>query len=119
MRVASIAIAMARIMVPSARVERHAVHDVVMIAGWIEDQRRGLRLTDAVGGARHDGMLPDRPWREGEGEGAESEAAEILFESRGAPDHAAIGRYFHRADAVAAVPRDACDHHRCARLNRR
>src|SRR5262249_57388267 len=92
----------------SRDVERHAVHDVVMVAGRIGDERRRLGLPDDVAGARHHRELAALG-RDREAERAEREAPEILAERRLLPGLAAVGRHLDRADAVAAVPRDAAD----------
>src|ERR1035437_4006071 len=84
------------------------LHDVVVIAGRIEDQLGGLALANLVDGVDHHGVLAafgverkaPRPERVG---------AEVLAQSRGHPRLAAVGRDFHRADAVAAVPGHAAD----------
>src|SRR6266446_1685632 len=113
------AMAMVRMIFSSARIQRHAVHDVVVVPGGIVDQLRGLALTDLVGGARHDRLLASRPGRESERPGAESEAAEILPERCGDPGLAGVARHFDCADAIARIPGDAADINRPAKAHAR
>src|ERR1051326_2946994 len=93
----------------STHIERHAVHDVVMISGRVGDELRGLALADLVGCARHHGLLALGGRREGEGERPEREAPEILAERGSRPGLAAVSGDLDGLDAIAAVPGDARD----------
>src|ERR1019366_6722122 len=92
---------------PSRR-QRDVLHDVVVIAGRVEDQLGGLALAELVGGVDHHRVLA-LLGGELEAPRPEREAAEILTQCRGAPSLAAIGRHLHRTDAIAAVPGHAAD----------
>src|SRR6266550_4961532 len=91
----------------SCRDERHGLDDVVVIAGRIGDQGRCLALANLVRSARHDYVLASRSRRKPITPGAKRELAEIILpQRRGGPCLPAVDRRLHRADAVAAVPRD-------------
>src|SRR5262245_28985325 len=90
-----------------------------MVAGRILDQLGGLGLADLAGGARHYRLLAGPLRSEFGAEGAEGKAADILAQRCRDPGRAAVARYLDRADAIAAVPGDAADGDRSARLHRR
>src|SRR6266849_7338428 len=102
----------------SGRGEGDAVHDVVMVAGEIGDQFCRLRLANLVRGPRHYDVFALALWREARAEGAESEAADVFPERRRHPSLAAVGRNLDGSNAVAAVPGNAADGDRGARLHR-
>src|SRR3569832_1655101 len=78
---------------PSVRVQRYGLHDIVMVARRIGDQRRRLSLANGVAGAHRDGV-GTLPGRQIEAPGPEREAAEILAELSLRPGLAAVGRVF-------------------------
>ena len=78
-------------------------HQVVVIAGGIEDELLGLGLADAVRGLGNDGIRAGFRWREEVSPLAEGEAAKIVAQRRIAPTLAAIDRYLNTSDAVSAI----------------
>src|ERR1041385_5576260 len=89
-------------------VEGEVLDDVVVVAGRVEDQSRGLTLPDGIGGVDHHRAfaLLDR---DGEAPRTESKTAEVLAQGRATPCLAAVGRHLHRANAVTAVPGQTAD----------
>src|SRR6185437_2197363 len=94
----------------SSRVQRDALHHVVVVARAIENQLRDLALTDGIRRADHQRVLAALG---GEIEAPRPEGvfAEILTELCAHPGLAAVDRRFDAADAVAAIPGEAADGH--------
>src|SRR5664280_1439569 len=93
---------------PPSGCQRDVLHDVVVIAGGVEDQLGGLALADLVGGVDHHRVCT-LLGREIEAPRPERVGAEILSQHCARPRFAAVGRYLHRTDAVTAVPGHAAD----------
>src|SRR5437016_3419079 len=75
-----------------ARDERHGLDDVVVVAGRVGDQVRGLALADPVGGAHLDDVLADGLRREAMAPGPECELPEILAQRGRGPGLAPVDR---------------------------
>src|SRR5450756_1242884 len=93
---------------PPSGCQCDVLHDVVVITGRIEDQLGGLALADLVGGVDHHRGFAALG-RQIETPRPERVGAEILTQTRSRPVLAAVGRDFHRSDAVTAVPGHAAD----------
>src|SRR5262245_7807054 len=96
-----------RIFASSDDGQRKAMHDIVVVTGWVGDQLRRLRAADHAAGTRHHGLPAFFCKRQAPG--AEGIAAEIGSEGGGNPGLAAVARDFDGANAIAAVPSDTAE----------
>src|SRR5690349_20756082 len=92
--------------ISSGDLDRDLLHDVVVVAGGVEDQLEGLRSALPVAGLRHDGVGALLLGLEARAPLSPRITAEVGPELRLAPHFPAVGRHFHASDSVAAVPRE-------------
>src|SRR5688572_12575070 len=94
------------------------LHDVVVVAGRIRDERIGLGCAVAGGGADAEGAPAVCGRGEREPPGYPGITPEVAPERCLAPGHAAVRRTLDLADAGAAVPGEAVDLHVAVARNR-